>query len=233
MWNRPMTDREYLELVHAEIDGELDGGQRSELARRVLADPAVRAVREDLRRLCAKLDAIEDVEAPPQLRTNILQALPVSATPRTRFHWPAPRWRYAALIAGVLGATALVSETVDGPGPGSAEVAGTIAARGAPRTLDTVALGAGPVAGRVSLYRDGGGLGVAFELAASAPVDVLIANDGHTIRVNGLGRTGTAKQRTTVALPGSGTDGSGVVELTLLMSGREVGRATLTVPAEH
>ena len=83
----------------------------------------------------------------------------------------------------------------------------------------------------MSLYRDGGGLGVALELAASAPVDVLIASDGHTIRVNGLGQTGPAKQRTTVALPGYGTDGSRVVELTLLMSGREVGRATLTVPA--
>jgi hypothetical protein len=233
MWKRLMTDTGYLELIQAEIDGELDGGQRSELARRVLADPAVRAVRDDLRRLCAKLDAIEEVEPPAQLRTNILQALPISATPRSRFQWPAPRWRYAALIAGVLGATALVYETVDGPGPGSAEVAGTIAARGAPLTLDAVALGAGPVTGRVSLYRDGGGLGVAFELAASAPVDVLIASDGHTIRVNGLGQTGPAKQSTTVALPGYGTDGSRVVELTLLMSGRKVGRATLTVPAGH
>jgi anti-sigma factor RsiW len=129
MLNRLMADTEYLELIHAEIDGELDGGQRSELARRVLADPAVRAVRDDLRRLCAKLDAIEEVEPPAQLRTNILQGLPISATPAAEFsNGRLPRWRYAALIAGVLGATASCTRPWR-HGTGSAELAGTIAAR--------------------------------------------------------------------------------------------------------
>ena len=46
-----MADVGYLELIHAEIDGVLDERQRAELARRLLADPEARAVREELREL--------------------------------------------------------------------------------------------------------------------------------------------------------------------------------------
>src|SRR5215469_9687627 len=133
-----MTDSEYAALVHAEIDGELDGRQRAELARRLLADPEARAVREDLLRLRTMLDSTGDAEPPAQLRANILHALPVPTTPPRQFAWSAPRWRYAAVIAGVLGLATVVYETVDGSRPGSAEVAGTIAASRAPASLDTV-----------------------------------------------------------------------------------------------
>ena len=37
-----MTNARHLELIHAEIDGELDERQRAELARSLLADPEVR-----------------------------------------------------------------------------------------------------------------------------------------------------------------------------------------------
>ena len=50
-----MTVREHsLELIHAEIDGELTGPQRAELNRLLLADPALRALRDELRRTCAR-----------------------------------------------------------------------------------------------------------------------------------------------------------------------------------
>jgi hypothetical protein len=226
-----MTEQGYVALVHAEIDGELDGRQRGELARHLLANPEARALREDLLRLRRALDAIEDVEPPAQLGANILRALPVPTTSAKRFAWPAPGWRYAALVAGVLVGAAVVYETVDGPGPGSTELAGTIATSRAPVTLDTVHLDAGAIAGRVSLYRDAGGLALAFELHSSAPVDVLITSGGHTLRVNGVGRQGSAgEQGTAIALPGSGATAGHAVELTFLMSGREVGHATLRVP---
>jgi hypothetical protein len=225
-----MADTEFLALVHAEIDGELDAQQRAELARRLLADPEARAVREELLRLRARLDAVGDVEPPAELKANVLKALPVPAVPRSAVRWPAARWRYAALIAGVMGAATLVYETVDGPGPASGEVAGTMAARSA-QTLDTVALGTGPVTGRVSLYRDGSGLGLAFELASSAPVDVVVVSDGRALRVSGLGTAGSPRQTAKLALPEAGMGGR--VDLTFLMSGREVARATLAAPGGH
>ena len=56
-----MAHREYITLIHAEIDGELDAANRAELARHLLADPNARTLREDLRRLCTELDALPEV----------------------------------------------------------------------------------------------------------------------------------------------------------------------------
>jgi hypothetical protein len=227
-----MTDSGHLALIHADIDGELDGRQRHELARYLLADPEARALREDLRRLCTTLDALGDVDPPPQLRQSILDALPQSTPPRSRSRWSAPRLRYAALIASVLAAGAVVYETVEGPAPAT-DAVGTMAAAGARATVDTVRLGNGPVSGRVSLYRDSAGLGLKFELVASAPVDVLVASDGHTLRVNGLGGPeARGGPRTAVALPGFGMLGE-AVDVTFLMAGREVGSATLRAPKDR
>ena len=43
-----------LALVHAEVDGELTAERRSELHRRLLAKPSLRALREQLRGLLAQ-----------------------------------------------------------------------------------------------------------------------------------------------------------------------------------
>lgn len=226
-----MTDSD-LELVNAEIDGELDVRQRGELARQLLAEPGTRAARDQLHRLCERLDEIEYAEPPAELRANILQALPAATVPLTRYRKSLPRWRYAALIAGLVGAGALVFETVRGPGPATSEMAGTMAAAGGPVALDTVSLGSGPVIGRVSLHRDGAGLSVALELAAEAPVDVLVVSEGRTFRINGLGTESASAGPSVVALPGPVARGQ-AVELTFLISGRQVGRATLKVPLDR
>jgi hypothetical protein len=220
-----MVEPRQLALIHAEIDSELDAEQRAELARCVLADPEVRAVREDLRRLCTALDGLVPVEPPAQLRESVLAALPQSSfRPRQSF---VPRWRYAAVIAGMLAAGVLVLETLRAPETASSDAAGTMASAPAPTIIDTVRLGSGPVSGRVSLYRDPKGAGLEFELAASAPVDVLISSGGHTLRVNGLGRhPNPVGSRTAVPLPDFGTGGQ-TVDLTFLMAGRRVGGATL------
>ena len=224
-----MADTEYLALINAEIDGELDARQRGELASRLLADPEARGLRDQLHRLCALLDTAEEVEPPSQLQSRILDALPPAPLPRKRPGLPLPPWRYAALAAGVLVAAVVGYETVNTTGPTSNELVGTIAATRGRTTLDTVRLPSGPVAGRVSLYRDAAGLGLTFELLAGSPVEVLVASDGRTLHVKALGSgTGSVATSTSVALPGFG--GSRRVDLTFLESGRAVGRATLNVP---
>ncbi|GAC1456474.1 MAG: hypothetical protein PVSMB6_14300 [Steroidobacteraceae bacterium] len=224
-----MTDTGLLGLIHAEIDGELDARQRAELAQRLLAAPDARALRDDLRRLCAKLDAIGDTEPPGRLLPGIMAALPPSTAAAERSGWSAPRWRYAAVVTGVLGAGAVLFETLDGTRPATTEVVGTMAAH-APTTLDTVRLEKGPVAGQVSLYRDAGGPGLAFELSAPKLVDALIESGGHTLRVHGLGlRAGPGEPRVTVALPGFRVSGQAVT-VTLLLDGRPVDNVTLRAP---
>jgi len=231
-----MTDSALLELLHAEIDGELDGQQRGELARHLLADPEVRALREEFQRLCAALDAVADVEPPLELPQSILAALPQSTMRPAWSWWSGPRLRYAAVIVAVLIAGTVVYESLHGLRPSPSDVAGTMAPADAPTTVDTVRLDNGVVLGRVSLYRDRRELGLRFEVSAGAPVDVLVASDGHTLRINGVGRQAKPAQGKpgvlTVALPGFRMGGQ-TVDLTFLMAGRQVGSATLRTVADR
>ena len=218
-----MADPQQLALIHAEIDGELDAAGRAELARWVLADPEGRALREELRRLCAALDSLPAVDPPEGLRTSVLAALPPSYAER-RQSWT-PGWRYAALIAGVVVAAAVVLQTVRGPGPAPSEVSGTISAPVA-TVLDTVQLANGPVSGHVSLYREPSGLGLRFDLVASSPIDVLVTGGGHTLRINGVAATDKPAAVATAALPGFPADVQ-TVNLAFLVGGRQAGAATL------
>ena len=68
--------------------------------------------------------------------------------------------------AGVIAAGAIVFQTVRGPGPAGTDAAGTMATG----VLDKAQL-EGPVSGTVALYRDGGGLGLRFDLTASGERD--------------------------------------------------------------
>ena len=233
MTDTAMTDPAFVALVHAEIDGELDARQRSELARRLLADPTARAAYEELHRLCGALEKLEVVEPPKDLVPSILAALPQITQRRARSRaWSgdsALAWRYVAAAAGVLIVGAVVLETARSPGAGGSEAVGTMAAADG-TTLDTARLANGPVSGRVRLYRDRSGLALEFDVTASAPVEALITGDGHTLRVSGLGGAGTPVSAGRTALPGFGAE-TGRVEVTFLMDGHRVGGAILRAGA--
>jgi len=226
------TDR-HIELIHAEIDGELDAQQRAELSRCLLADPDVRALRDDLRRLCAELDAMPQADPPPDLRETILAALPATSTVRAARRFPALNWRHAAAAACLVVVSAVVFVSVRSPAPPPADLAGTMAAPGAAVTLDTVVVQGEALSGRVSLIRDNTQLGVRFEVTASARVDALIASDGHTVRVTDVGRASVpGSTSVTVPLPAI-SRGAEQVSLTFLVDGRQVGSAMLRTPASH
>ena len=225
-----MTHDERMALIHAELDGDLSNEQRADLARLLLADPQARALRDELRGLGSRLDALGQVEPPPQLKDSILKglrSLPVTTTYRRASF---ARWRLAAMVAGLLMAGTIVYETVQGPAPGSRETAGTMAA-GAQTTVDSVAVGSGPVTGRATLYREKSGLAVGLEVSAAEPVDVLISTGGHSFRINGLGGSSPGgSTRQTIALPGVRMQGQDI-ELSFLIGERTVSRATLHAPS--
>jgi hypothetical protein len=225
-----MADRQHFDLINAELDGELDAAQRAELARCLLADPQVRTLREDMRRLGQLLDGMKEVEPPEALRQHVFAALQQTYPRRRSFSTVG--WRLAAMLAGVVAAGALVFETTKGPGMSSGELSGTIAAAQTPTMVDTERLGEGPVSGRVSLYHDRAQWALKFEMVTSAPVDVLIASGAHSLRVNGLGgldKSG-ASLGSTVPLPGFEMNGE-PVDLTFMIGGRKVAQATLRAPA--
>jgi hypothetical protein len=224
-----MTDEQRMALIHAELDGELEGTRRADLARLLLAEPQARVLRDQMQGICGRLDAVGQVEPPPQLRDSILQRLPSAPAARV-YRASFARWRLAALVAGLLTAATIVYETVQGPTPGSRETAGTMAAD-VPITVDSVALDGGTVTGRATLYRDKTGLGIGLEVSALEPVDVLIAMGSHSFRINGLGSPSSAgSTHQTVALPGVRMQGQDI-ELSFLIGERTVDRATLHAPS--
>jgi hypothetical protein len=227
-----VTDEQRMALIHSELDGDLGGEQRADLARLLLSDPQVRALRDELQDLCDRLGALGQVEPPPQLKDSVLNRLPpvrLAAVAQTHRNASLGRWRLAALLAGVLTAGAIVYETVQGPAPASRETAGTMASD-ASTAVDSVVVGGGPVTGRATLYRDRSGLAVGLELSAAESVDVLIESAGHSFRINDLVSPPAGSVRRTAALPGVGMQGQHI-ELTFLIGGRPVSRATLHAPA--
>jgi len=136
------------------------------------------------------------------------------------------------VLAGVLLTGTVVFRIMDfGQEPTANEMAGTLAAARTAATLDVVQLGQGAVSGQVSLVRNGTELGVSFDLAASAPVDVVIAGEGRKVQVSGLGPHGKyGPGPTTIPLPGFEGRGQ-ALQLTFLIGGHEVARSVLREPA--
>lgn len=216
-----MADSAQLALVHAEIDGELDDRQRAQLARYLLADPGFRAMRDELRRLCGRLDATAQVDPPAELLDGILASLPQTRTPTARFRMPVGGWRYAAMLVGVLVTGTILFKLTDEQGRNAAEMTGTLAGSRASQSVDLSDISKGAVAGSASLTQQGSRLALTLELTAGTPLDVLVANGEQSLTIKGL-----PAGRTVTALPGfEGTGGP--VNLTFMAGGREIGRASL------
>jgi hypothetical protein len=217
-------------LVHAELDGDLSSEQCADLARALLADPQLRALRDQLKGLSSRLDAVGQVDAPPELRDLILNRLPSIRVAPVYRKASVSRWRLAAMLVGLLTAGTIVYETVQGPAPGSRETAGTMAAD-VPTAVDSVAVSGGPVTGRATLYRDKTGLTIGLEVTATEPVDVLIATAGRSFQINDLpGSAPAGNAHQTVRLQGVRMQGQ-PIELSFLVGERTVSRATLHAPS--
>jgi hypothetical protein len=190
------VDREHcpelVELVNAEIDGELTGAQRAELNRLVLADPAVRALRDDLRRLCAAIDAIPAEEPPADLGARVMESLPGHPPVREdrdvhpRHGLNRPVLRYAAAFAGGLLISALAFHfAVDPRTLDSQELAGTLVAADPSRLQVELE----QVRGTIELEGTARAPVVQTRLVAVRPVQVIARLEGQEIRLSGFAAT--------------------------------------------
>lgn len=180
-----MNDRT-IELINAEIDGVLTGPDRAELNRLLLADPAVRDLRDELRQVCAAIDAIEPEDIPSDLHASIIAALPGGPI---QFDEPARTGRlgksvlrYAAAFAGGLLVSALAFHFsgTGSPGLGTHELAGTLA----PASVDTLRIDLPQVKGQVALSGPAEAPFVVTRLAATAPVQLIASLDGKEVRLD-------------------------------------------------
>jgi anti-sigma factor RsiW len=181
-----------IELIHAEIDGEITGPQKAELGRLLLADPALRELRAGLRRTCDALDALPLETPPADLRVSIMESLPASpprcedTDVRPRARSGPPLLRYAAAFAGGLIVSALAfqfglrHEVLD-----AGELAGTIA--GVKVDPSRLELRLDEVQGTVRLEGSQAAPIVVSELRSFRPVQVIARLDGEEVRLEGFG----------------------------------------------
>lgn len=188
-----MSERErVLELINAEVDGELDGPAKAELGRRLLADPGLRALRDDVRAICAAIDALPSDDPPLGLRGSIMEALPASPPVcedrNVRLAGPRPgrpMLRYAAAFAGGLLVSALAFEfSLRDAQVDSRELSGTIA--GVTADASTLELRLDDVRGTVRLEGPESAPVLVADLVAARPVQVIARLDGQEVRLAGF-----------------------------------------------
>jgi hypothetical protein len=236
-----MIEEKYIEFIHADLDGELPERHRAEMSRYLLANPEARALRDDLRQVCAVLDGVPEAEPPPGLKASILAAAPLPAAGGSRASIGAggasfQKWRMAAAFAGGLLVSAIAFQLGEGRQAGLdvSEVAGTLAsqdpvARSQP--VDTIVVSLDQAKGKVSLFRSTTMRVVEFDLAVQQPLEVVVMHDGQEARFSGLGQAVSAgNQRYALVLEGAGQTGS-AIEIRFLAGGAEIHRDALEVTA--
>lgn len=228
-----MIEERYIELIHAELDGELTSEQRAELSRVLLANPGARALRDQLVRVFGALEKLEKVPPPPGLSDSVLMALGVSPTPARaggRPWYSGPAFRYAAVFVGGL----LVSALILGPevhrsaGPDVSELVGTIGGQGAGREspIDRIALDLPQVSGAINSYELDGQLVVELDLKANQPVEIAATHAGQTVHFSFESRPDAAPERV-LWLPTGGKSPGGSIELEVYGRGQLLHREAL------
>jgi anti-sigma factor RsiW len=211
-----------LELIHAEVDGELDGPAKAELSRRLLADPGLRALRDEVRATCAAIDALPSEEPPPGLRASIMESLPASPPVcQDRDVRPAgprggrPLLRYAAAFAGGLLVSALAFQfSLRDAQVDSRELAGTLA--GVTADPSRLELRLDEVTGTIHVEGPDSAPRVVAELVAARPVQVVARLDGDEVRLTGFGASQQESSVRTALLQRSGKSSRARVQVSVV-----------------
>lgn len=186
-----MVDERTLELIHAEIDGELDAIGRAELERRLQGAPEARALRDELGRISGSLDRLPEITPPDDLSARIL-----SATPRpTATVVPFPRRatpivRYSLAFAAGLMVAAIGWSTIQNERPtfDPNQLVGTMgrqAQHPAGAAVATVLAATPEIRGTVTLRPADGAWLLLFDLDSAQPVTVSAAYGPRSFRLAG------------------------------------------------
>ena len=173
------------ELIQADLDGELSAAERAELARRLLADPEARRLRDELKRTDTLLREVPQVAPPAGLRPAILAALGLPATESSSGTAGRDRWPVLRLAAAVVGGLLVVGigyRMLD-VGPTGSDLQGSLGAALPSQATQAIArpdqarFSGDGVEASATLRRDGQGTKLALELGGTAPYEVIARFD--------------------------------------------------------
>ena len=186
-------DPHIVELINADIDGEISAAEKQELDALLADNPEAQAMRAELSGLAASLDALPDLNPPPHLRHTIMASAPNTRQERggmLQALFAAPAFRYAATFAaGAILTLSLVSSdrASDRAFNDVTGLVGTISAEvPAGPGIQTTEITQPEVAGRVSLRSSGEILIVDFDLVSRGPVDIVASYADQSVWFNGF-----------------------------------------------
>ena len=203
-----MIEDRHIELIHAELDGELTSEQRAELSRVLLANPEARALRDELNRLFGALAKVEERgrRRPDDIGPAVLTRLPRpvgagAGRPGAPGGTPGVL-RYAAVfVGGLLASAAPVQLGMRGRRTGLdvSQLVGTIGGqrccgRQAPDRPDRARAGPGQRRGQLLSGRVGSSSS-SSTCEAREPVEVVATQGGQTVQFSLGTRPDAAPER--------------------------------------
>ena len=245
-----MIEQRTLDLIHAQVDGELGPGDLAELQARLQADPEAQAMSEQLGKIAGSLGRMTPVAPPAGLQQQILQATRPAAKVLPFRDRRIQFVRYTmALAAGLAIAVVGIQFTgSSGPGLDAGQLVGTIGGQAstAEPSGAEVTLQAPDLKGSVGLSSDEGRLALVFDIASEQPVKVTAAYAEAAFRVKGYAPDGPgagavsatpglvqfvnqgSQRRVLFLEPGAG----GAVRISFEEQGKLLQEAVLDVPAQ-
>jgi hypothetical protein len=212
-------DPRTIELIHADIDGEISAAEKRELDELLATTVDARAFHAEMASLCATLDAAETLEPPPHLKHVVLQMLKpkrrtVRSPGRIARLFAEPALRVAtAFAAGIILTLSFISSDRMSRNAFDdlTSLVGTIAdSPGNLPVRDSVSISRHDIAGTVTLRKSGRILVVDFDLVSNGPVDIVAQFRDRSIWFNGFAQ-----------LESSGTSiAAGPGQVTLSMDGK-------------
>jgi hypothetical protein len=188
-------DPNIIELINADIDGEISSTDKEKLEALLADSPEAQAMHAELSGLSSSLNELPDLDPPVHLKHTIMASIPKTEAQQRRSNFlhsivAAPAMRYAAMfVAGSLITLTLVSsdQLSDTAFSDVTPLVGTISSDVPDGPgIQSTRIDRPEVAGRISLRSSGPLLIVDFDLVSSGPVDIVASYADQTVWFNGF-----------------------------------------------
>jgi hypothetical protein len=167
-------DPRTLELIHAEVDGELDGAERAELEARCAADPAAREHREQWRRIAGALARMPSVEPPAGLGRRWQGGSPAAPERLSTARSTRPRrWLRPAIGLAAGGLALAIAIGYGGLGRQMLDGESLVGTLGGEHAVRHVAVDAAGVSGAIALRPAEAGWTLDFDLRSERATPVV------------------------------------------------------------
>lgn len=187
-------DQKYIDLINADIDGEIGADDHAELQAFLAGDAEGRALHDELSALCSTLDGVTEEEPPRHLRHVIMNTLPPERPAERspgflQILFATPALKYAATFAaGVFLTLSIVdsSQVSDHAFDDVTGLVGTMAQPVDTTLASTISVDELDVAGTVSLRSAGSLLILDFDLVSEHHIDIEAGYTDPSIWFNGF-----------------------------------------------